>query len=162
MPIRPATPADVPAVLPMVAAICAMHEQLDPQRYAMLPDVLARYERWLPERARDARSVFLVATEPAGEPAGSERVVGFLVASIERSVPIYRLEEFGFIHDLWVEPERRGLGLGRGLALEAMARFRALGVKQVRLETAAENKPARRVFAACGFRVGTVEMLAGV
>ena len=34
-------------------------------------------------------------------------LVGFLIATVEREIPIYRLHEFGFIHDLWVEPEYR-------------------------------------------------------
>jgi ribosomal protein S18 acetylase RimI-like enzyme len=152
MPVRPATPEDVPGVLPMVRAICAMHERLDPERYAMLPDVVERYRRWLPERARDPRSVFLVA-EDAGAP------VGFLIGTVEASIPIYRLAEFGFIHDVWVDPARRGAGVGRTLVDEALARFRAMGITQVRLETAAANEGARRLFSSRGFRVGTVDML---
>jgi ribosomal protein S18 acetylase RimI-like enzyme len=152
MLVRPATPADVPAVLPMVTAICAMHEAADPARYPMLPDVVQRYERWLPQRALDSRSVFLVAEEEG-------RIAGFLIGTVERNIPIYRLEEFGFIHDMWVEPEFRRRGLARGLVLAAVERFRALGVTQVRLETAAGNEAARRLFASCGFRVGTIDML---
>ncbi|MGD9690119.1 MAG: N-acetyltransferase family protein [Phycisphaerales bacterium] len=152
MLVRSATAADVPAVLPMVAAICALHEGLDPERYAMLPDVVARYERWLPQRATDPRSVFLVAEHEG-------RVIGFLVASIERNIPIYRLDEYAFIHDTWVEPGHRRRGVARELVREAVERFRALGVRQVRLETAGENEPARRLFASCGFRAGTIDML---
>lgn len=152
MPIRPATPADVPAVLPMVRAICAMHEQLDPDRFAMLPDVVDRYARWLPERAVDPRSVFLVA-EDRGV------VVGFLIATVEASIPIYRLKEFGFIHDVWVEPGFRGHGIGERLIDEAVRRFRLMGVEQVRLEVADANDGARRLFDTCGFRAATTEML---
>lgn len=165
MPIRPATPADVPAVLPMVAAICAMHQQLDPQRYDMLPDVVERYRRWLPIRAEDPRSVFLVAEAPATSgnhdpvsPPGLN-IVGFLVATIEANIPIYYRKEFGFIHDVWVEPTHRRGGHARDLVNTALERFRAAGVDQVRLETAAINDGARKLFAACGFRVGTIDLL---
>jgi ribosomal protein S18 acetylase RimI-like enzyme len=41
----------------------------------------------------------------------------------------------------------------------AVERFREIGVKQVRLDTAYANDPARGLFAACGFRPGIVEML---
>ena len=107
MHIRPATPADVEAVLPMVAQICSMHEELDPARYAMLPDVVDRYRSWLPRRAEDPRSVFLVADTSPG-------LAGFLIATIETNIPIYQLEEFGFIHDVWVDPRRRRGGVVRG------------------------------------------------
>lgn len=151
MRIRSATVEDVQAVLPMVRALCAMHGEMDSMRYGFLSDVVERYARWLPERAADARSVFVVAE--------TERVVGFLVATVEKNIPIYTLGEFGFIHDVWVDPRARGAGAARGMVSEAVAKFAAMGVKQVRLETAAANDGARKMFAACGFRVGAVEMV---
>jgi ribosomal protein S18 acetylase RimI-like enzyme len=155
MPIRSATPADIPAILPMVRAICSMHERLVPARYAMLPDVVDRYARWLPERAVDPRSVFLVAESDGSRPA----LIGFLIATIESSVPIYVTAAYGFIHDVWVEPESRGRGTARALVDAAVRRFTQLGVSQVRLETAAANEPARALFAALGFRTATIDML---
>jgi hypothetical protein len=83
MPIRSATPADIPAILPMVRAICSMHERLVPARYAMLPDVVDRYARWLPERAVDPRSVFLVAESDGSRPA----LIGSKTFAVGRQVP---------------------------------------------------------------------------
>lgn len=153
--IRAATVADVESVLPMVARVVALHEEWDAARYRALGDVVERYRLWLPERARDARSVFLVASAAGG---AGERVVGFLVAGVEGNIPIYEVVEFGFIHDMWVEPEWRCRGVAGALVREAVARFGGMGVKQVRLETAAGNEGARRVFAEAGFRVTAVEM----
>ncbi len=150
--LRPATPPDIPAVLPMVRAICALHESWDPSRYGMLPDVVERYARWLPARAVDPRSVFLVAD-------ADPTLAGFLIGTVEENIPIYRVSEFGFIHDLWVEPEHRRSGVARALADEAARSFRGIGVTQVRLETAAANDAARRLFEQAGFRVGSVDML---
>ena len=150
--IRAATAADVEGVLPMVAAICSLHEAWDRDRYGMLPDVVERYRRWLPVRATDPRSVFLVAEE-AGE------LAGFVVGSVEQNIPIYRVAEFGFVHDLWVQPPHRGTGIASGLAAAAIDRFRAMGMSQVRLETAVANSEARRVFERLGFRAASVELL---
>ncbi|HEV7298949.1 MAG TPA: GNAT family N-acetyltransferase [Tepidisphaeraceae bacterium] len=153
MTIRPATPTDVPAVLPMVEQIVALHAAWDPDKYAPLPDVPGLYRGWLMARARDTdRSVFLVA-EREGQ------IVGFLVSTIEREIPIYRTSEYAFIHDLWVEPAYRNEGIGRQMAMLAIERFTELGVEQVRLETAAANDVARALFAKCGFRVSTIDML---
>jgi len=157
--IRAAGPEDVPAVLPMVRAICDQHWALDPARYGYLPDVVERYAGWLPRQARDLRGVFLVAEAGTSAAAGGGTLVGFLIATIEQNIPIYTLTEFGYIHDVWVEPEFRGRGVARALTERAAARFAELGVRQVRLETAAGNDGARRLFAACGFRVDSVEML---
>jgi ribosomal protein S18 acetylase RimI-like enzyme len=153
--IRPATVADVPAVLPMVRAICALHESWDASRYGMLPDVVDRYARWLPARAVDPRSVFLVAEARAA-------LAGFLIGTVEQNIPIYRVREYGFIHDVWVEPGHRRSGVARALVDEAVRRFKAMGVIQVRLETAAANDDARRLFEQAGFRLGAMDMLRDV
>ncbi len=159
MLIRPATPADVPAVLPMVAAVCALHESWDGAKYGFVPNVQQRYQKWLSAQANSARSIFLVAEDQA---ASGKRLVAFLVATVEREIPIYRLQEFGFIHDLWVEPEYRHAGIARQMVSLTIERFKLMGVKQIRLDTAAANDAARRLFNSCGFRLSTMEMLIGL
>lgn len=154
MIIQAAAPDDVDAVLPMVEAICAFHHQLDPARYDYLPDVVDRYRRWLPQRAKDPASVFLIARPSAASP-----LVGFLVASTEPNIPIYRTTVFGYIHDVWVEPAYRGRGAAAAMVAECLQRFRGIGVTQVRLETAATNDAARRLFAAAGFRPDAITMI---
>src|SRR5207253_3082062 len=167
MTIRPATPDDVPQVLPMVAAIARLHESWDLAKYGYLPDPQEMYRSWLRARPRDPQSVFLVAEissprarEPSGSAAGQAhcRIVGFLIGTIEREIPIYRIDRFGFIHDLWVDPDYRHEGLGRQLTMRAVERFKELGVPQVRCDTAWANEPARKLFEACGFRPSIVEM----
>jgi len=157
MNVRPATTEDVPSVLPMVVKECAFHETLDPAKYGFRPHPEERYHRWLLTRADDPRSVFLVA-DAAG--AGElPRLGGFLIATVEKEIPIYRLEEFGFIHDVWVDETYRHEGVARQLTTLAIERFRAIGVKQIRLDVLARNDPARGLFAACGFRPSVTEML---
>jgi ribosomal protein S18 acetylase RimI-like enzyme len=156
MEIRSATPADVPAVLPMVQKICALHERWDPAKYGFRADVAKMYESWLPGRAKDPRSVFLVAERSPGPPP---LLAGFLIATLETEIPIYRVGQFGFIHDLWVEEPYRHEGLARRMTMQAIERFGQMGVSQVRLDTAAANDAARALFTSCGFRGSTIEML---
>jgi ribosomal protein S18 acetylase RimI-like enzyme len=152
MNIRPATADDVAAVLPMVAKLAALHESWDQERYGYLPDVADIYRGWLTTRARDPKSVFLVAEV-------EQKVVGFLIGTVERAIPIYRLSEYGFLHDVWVEEPYRHEGIARQMTMLAIERFRALGMTQVRLETAALNDIARDLFVSCGFRISAVEMM---
>ena len=160
MEIRPATPRDVPAVLPMVGRICAFHERLDAAKYAVLENPGAMYESWLLARSEDPRSVFLVADAGPAHAGSSGRVLaGFLIGSVSEEIPIYRIEEVGFIHDLWVEEQYRNEGIARQMTMQAVQRFREIGVPQVRLDTAADNEAARNLFRACGFRPSAVEML---
>ena len=159
MIIRPATPVDVSAVLPMVAKICALHESWDSAKYGFLPNPELRYDRWLAKIATDDRAVFLVAETEATEPKKSPILVAFLVATVEREIPIYRLKEFAFIHDIWVEPEYRHAGIARQMVMQAIELFGKMGIKQIRLDTSAPNEAARSLFSSCGFRLSTLEMM---
>jgi ribosomal protein S18 acetylase RimI-like enzyme len=65
------------------------------------------------------------------------------------------------IHDLAVLPEQRGRGVGRSL-LEAIARkAQALGCCKLTLEVLENNRKARRVYEAAGFRQATYQPDAG-
>src|SRR5438552_8741951 len=128
MLIRPATAEDVPQVLPMVAKICALHESWDAAKYGFRENVVQMYRGWLTSRARDSQSVFLVAQREqsiSSEPR-AHQLAGFVVGAREREIPIYRIERFGFIHDLWVEPEFRNEGIRRQLAMVAIEKLRQM------------------------------------
>jgi len=152
MIIRPALPVDVPAVLPMVRAIYDLHERFDHPRFGVLPDVLDSYAKWLPNRSLDPRSVFLVADDHGA-------VVAYLIATVEENIPVYEVTHYGFIHDIFVQPSHRGRGIGERMIEEAVRRFTAIGVRQIRLETAMGNDGARQLFESCGFRESSIEMM---
>ena len=151
--IRSATAADLPAILPMVAQTCAFHQRIAPAKYPFLPEPEKRYINWLSRQIGEPRSVFLVAEL-------NRRPIGFLIADVEAEIPIYTVKEFGFIHDVWVDEDARRHGAGRALILEMVARFRAMGIQQIRLDVVATNAPAERLFASCGFAVATKQMIA--
>jgi ribosomal protein S18 acetylase RimI-like enzyme len=153
MRIRPATAADVPAVVPMVEGLAAFMAERDRAKYEPLPQIGDMYRSWLTQRAADPRSVFLVAERDPGT------LAGFLIGTVEREIPIYRLREYGFVQDLWVEPDYRNEGLARQMMTLAVERFGAIGVTQVRLDVLVSNDPARKLFEACGFRPTVLEML---
>jgi len=153
MLIRSATSDDVPQVLPMVAKICALHENWDTAKYGFLPHPEQRYQKWLTRLANSSdRNVFLVAEDEG-------KLGGFLIATVEREIPIYRLQEYAFIHDIWIEPEYRQNGVARQMVMLCVERFQEMEIQQIRLDTAAVNEAARLLFTSCGFRISTIEML---
>jgi ribosomal protein S18 acetylase RimI-like enzyme len=153
MEIRPATPDDVPGVVPMVGRLAAFLAERDRAKYEPLDNVGDMYRGWLRARAVDPRSVFLVAERRPGQ------LAAFLIGTVEREIPIYRLEEYGFIHDVWVEPDYRNEGLARQLVTLAVERFTSIGTRQVRLDVLVSNEPALGLFKKCGFRTSIYEML---
>ncbi|WAL59990.1 GNAT family N-acetyltransferase [Thermocoleostomius sinensis] len=156
MIIRTATLTDIPSMLPLVAKTCAFHQALDPAKYGFLPNPEQRYMSWLDQLMKNSRHVCLVAEDSIGS---DPVLVALLIATVEREIPIYRVKEYGFIHDLWVEEAYRHRGVARQLIQRAIEHFRQVGVEQVRLDTAANNEIARKLFTTCGFRVSMVEML---
>ena len=155
--IRAATPEDVPGILPMVQKVCDFHQALDPARFDFEPGIGERYRRWLIERAGDPKSVLLVAESLRG--SRTPALVGFIVGSVVPNIPIYQTKEFAQLHDLWVEPQARGQGVGRALVIEAVRRFERIGVRQIRGETAAGNEAARKMLDGLGFRWSVTEVL---
>lgn len=153
MQVRPATPQDVLAILPMVHKTCALHKAWDSAKYGFIDHPEEKYRDWLVQRALDDQSVLLVAEHD------DNGLVAFLVGTVEQDLSVYKIRRFGFIHDLWVEPDYRHEGLGRQLMMLAIERFTQIGVPQVRLDTASPNDIARNLFASCGFRVSAIEML---
>ncbi len=153
MTIRPGDEADIEAVLALVAKTIAFHEELDEARFGAVPNAHVRYAEWFRRLSDTGQGVFLVAEEDG-------RIGGFAFGAIQEEYKMYRLNRYGMLHDLWVEPQHRRQGMGRALVEAALDRFRQAGVPQVRLDSAAGNGAAQRLFASAGFRPSIVEMLA--
>jgi ribosomal protein S18 acetylase RimI-like enzyme len=150
--IRAASLADVSALLPMIEKICALHQAWDSAKYGFLPEPGKHYEGWLRSQIEDDLSLILAAETQS-------ELVGFLIATEEQKIPIYQLQAFGFVHDLWVEPAYRQQGIAQRLVQRTIDHFRQIGVEQIRLDVATANQSAAALFQACGFRPSTQEML---
>lgn len=135
MSLRRATPADLEALLPLVAEFHA-HEGLDttPEgRRAAMGRLLRE-----PQRGR------VVLLERPG-------LAGYGVAVLGYSI------EFGgidaFVDELYVRPGHRGKGLGTQLLERLEAEAREAGAAAVHLEVADANAKAQRLYGRRGYRL---------
>jgi ribosomal protein S18 acetylase RimI-like enzyme len=85
-------------------------------------------------------------------------VIGYAYAAVEGYNYMALRGPAGVLHDVIVDPEHRGQGIGRLLLDATMEFFRLRGVPRVVLSTAEQNEAAQRLFAGIGFRRTMIEM----
>lgn len=78
--------------------------------------------------------------------ADDGRIVGFISTWCDREAGI------GYIANVVVDAEFRGLGHGRELLHAALRHFRGLGLTHARIETLVQNERGRRLYESIGFR----------
>lgn len=131
--------------------------------FAMLADYLAELDAyelpWDPAPPVEAYRAALDA-DPGGQlvewmVAGGERA-GFLVT---RTVPDWPEDdrEIGEVIECYVQPGRRGSGVGRAAVERWLQRMRARGVSAVEASVLWANTPARRFWERLGFETRAVQ-----
>ena len=150
--IRPATPADRPALGELGALLMRMHHQFDPLRFlAPGSNPEESYGRVLVSQIGGDDAQVLVAER------GSE-VVGYVYASLEGRSWRELRDACGFIDDVVVRESERRSGVATALLEAAMAWLRERGTPRVVLWSADQNATAQELFTRLGFRRTLVEM----
>jgi ribosomal protein S18 acetylase RimI-like enzyme len=150
--IRPATRADLPALGRLGALLVRTHHEFDPQRFIpAAPRTEHGYAAFLGSQLDDPDVVILVAE-------GDGEVLGYAYAGVEGNDWMALRGPAGVLHDIVVDPARRGQGVGRMLLDATLAELRSRGAPRVVLSTAERNEAAQRLFARAGFRRTMVEM----
>ncbi|HEY1064505.1 MAG TPA: GNAT family N-acetyltransferase [Pirellulales bacterium] len=153
--IRPAVAADVAALGRLGAALARQHAEYDPGRYHLPADVEAAYRAQFVEHIGRAGSVVIVAESRSA-------VIGYAFGLIEQPCFVSLTGRAGWIHDLYVLPDARGLGAGGKLLDAAIAGLRAIGCPGgVLLAVAAQNAAGAALFQKRGFRPSLQEMTLG-
>ncbi|HEU4563653.1 MAG TPA: N-acetyltransferase [Gemmatimonadaceae bacterium] len=150
--VRPATPADLPAIGRLGALLVRLHHEFDPRRFiAATPRTAQGYASFLGTQLEEPNIVVLAA-ELDGE------VVGYTYAGVEGHDWMSLRGPAGVVYDIVVDPERRGQGIGRMLLDATVAALEARGAPRIVLSTAERNEAAQRLFARAGFRRTMIEM----
>jgi GNAT superfamily N-acetyltransferase len=131
MSIRPATDADVPALLPLIRGYCDFYE-VDP------PDEGLDEMAHALVAAPDAEGLLLCACDSGGA------VVGFAACGWKWSS--LRGARIVILEDLFVSPEARGRGHADELIEACADRARALGAPVMTWLTAPDNLRAQAVY----------------
>lgn len=150
--VRPARPADLPAIGRLAALLVGTHHALDPERFlAPTSRTPLDYASYLGSQLENPAVAVLVALE-RGE------VVGYTYAAVEGYDYMSLRGPAGVLHDIMVDPRARGRGIGRRLLDATLAFLRSRGAPRVVLSTAEGNVAAQRLFASAGFRRTMLEL----
>ncbi len=144
--MRPATAADLGAIVQRWRELMEVHERIDPVLYATEAHASGTYRAFLRRQLDDKRGVLLVA-EADG------RIVGYLVGGFGRRAPMFSVREVGMIFDLVVSPTHRRRGLGERLVEVAEAEFRRMGLRYSQVNFAPTNESAAGFWPKQGFSV---------
>lgn len=135
MPIRLATPADLPA-------LCALLDQLFAQEAEFTPDRAAQTRGLAAIIADPQVSEILVAVED-----GRVRAMVNLLYTISTALGA----RVALLEDMVVDTEARGAGLGSALLAAAIAHAERRGCRRLTLLTDGDNLAAQRFYQRHGF-----------
>lgn len=144
--LRAATRRDVDAVVRLEHTATLTEHRLIPEIAGRRLDARSARRNWRRAIASSRRHLFVAArgVEVLGA-IGVDLLVGrHRLAHVRRRI---------YLHSLFVKPAARRLGLARRLTRLALDWGRSRGAVQARLEMAAPNWSARRLYESVGFRV---------
>jgi ribosomal protein S18 acetylase RimI-like enzyme len=145
-------PADLPMIGRLGALLVKEHYDFDPQRFlAARPGTPEGYASFINTQLEEPDKSVLVADDNGD-------VLGYAYAAVEGYDYMALRGPAGVLHDIIVDPQHRGRGVGHLLLDAALAFFRLRGVPRVLLSNAEQNEAAQRLFASMGFRRTMIEM----
>ena len=154
MQIRPARPADLPAVSRLAAELVRLHHRYDPPRFLLVEPVEDGYQWFFSREVKRKEAIILVAEDDAA------RIVGYAYGTLEGRDWNDLLDACGKLNDLYVDPSARRQGIARALVTEMFAALKARGAPRVVLLSAWKNPEAHAFFESMGFRRTMLEMTA--
>jgi ribosomal protein S18 acetylase RimI-like enzyme len=165
MHIRPARPADLPAVSRLAAELVRQHHALDAARFMLVEPIAEGYRRFFTGELRRKGALILVAEEDdapaaAGQGEGTGPILGYAYATLEPRNWNDLLDAAGKLNDIYVDGRARRRGVGRALARAVLDQLAARGAPRVVLMSAWRNPEAHTFFEALGFRRTMLEMTA--
>ncbi len=144
--------ADIPAVVELCMEVEEQHERYWKLRWERRSGLAEGYLGWLSHRLEEPGMLIQVAREGGV-------VVGMILVTIQKEVPIYTYSEFALIQDMAVRASHRRRGIAQRLLADAAEWTKGQGLNQLRLMVAEMNPGARAAFEKAGFLPTYQEMV---
>ncbi len=79
------------------------------------------------------------------------KLVGYSLSFIKKNIPIFKMKKIGYISDLFVKKEFRGMGISTRLKNEAIKWFKKRGMKHASIKVYKGNNLAHSIYKKWGF-----------
>lgn len=142
--IRKATFEDLKPILDLWDEMMGEHQRQDP-RIHLADTALAAYRAYVGYHLAHTESCIRVA-DADGE------IVGFCLLSINRNLPMFEPERYGYLSDLAVSCSWRRRGIGRALFREVSGWLSAQGIDSVQLQFYSFNAAGEAFWRAMKFK----------
>lgn len=149
--VRRATRTDAAAIAKFAVALFELHAEWDAKRFTQIA-TLEGAERYYGDRAEAENAGVHVALD-------GDRHIGFAYFEYEPMLYAELATRVAWLHDIYVEPDARGGGIGSQLIAAVRHDARALGADKILLSVATGNETGRELFERNGFRTTMHEMM---
>jgi len=138
--IRKAEPSDMESVKSLDKE--TVRTQMEKEERDLIKNFDQYHDEFWRRMTQTKGTTFYVAEDPEGA------IVGMIWLGVQERVSGAM---FGWIHDITVDENFRGRGIGRMLLQQASEHFKKMGIRVIGLMTLVENQPARRLYEKAGF-----------
>lgn len=145
--IRKAKLRDVNKLAEMAFVLLDYHSKYDRELYSgpSKKKQIKLFKQRLKRKIFDKNGLLLVAEL-------NSEIIGYLMASIQDRTALFKVNKWAHIHDIFVEKNFRGRGIGRKLIKTTKRFFKKKGLKYLELEVHPKNTQAMRNYEKLGFR----------
>ena len=149
--IRRAESTDLPVLAAFALALAEVHVEVDDRRFVVPNGNEQAFLDVFRGALQRPEAVLLVAEDDSTP-------IGYAFVRMEPASIEGLIEQSAWLHDVYVDPPFRGLGVGRQLVLSAIESAQQLGSSSLMLGVSPANTRARRLYDELGFRATMTEM----
>ncbi|HTH50920.1 MAG TPA: GNAT family N-acetyltransferase [Pyrinomonadaceae bacterium] len=150
--VRNATRADAAKVAEFALHLFELHAAWNPRRFTQIA-TLEGAVRFYGDRAENGS---VLVAELNGE------VVGFAYFEYEPTLYAELATKVAWLHDIYVDPAKRGKGAGSALIAGVRNAAKKFGADKILLSVAVQNAGGHRLFERNGFETTMHEMMLGI
>jgi ribosomal protein S18 acetylase RimI-like enzyme len=149
--VRTGKTEDLPQLLHLWRELIGFDEALGGQDFRLAAGTPEQWERRLKSYVGKRHRAAYVAEV-------GRRMVGFLLASVERPAGIFMEREYGHVFAVYVQETYRGKGVGRALVAAGLGWFGERRMSRVRVSTDMKNTLGVEFWRKLGFQTMVVTM----